>query len=61
LGFRTPAINSRIKAFGFFTGQIGYAWNVLLDAKGGAAVVVNRCFHTFTASNVLINSTTDTR
>jgi outer membrane immunogenic protein len=30
---------SRLDAFGLFTGQIGYAWNnVLLYAKGGAAV-----------------------
>jgi outer membrane immunogenic protein len=36
-----PAISVRSKmdAFGLFTGQIGYAWNnVLLYAKGGAAV-----------------------
>jgi outer membrane immunogenic protein len=50
-------INSRLQAFGLFTGQVGYAWNnVLLYAKGGAAVVDNRFFHTFTGTNVLINS-----
>ena len=55
-------INSRLRAFGLFTGQIGYAWNnVLLYAKGGAAIVDNRYFHTFTGTNVLINSTEDTR
>jgi outer membrane immunogenic protein len=55
-------INSRLRAFGLFTGQIGYAWNnVLLYVKGGAAVVDNRYFHTFTANNFLINSTDDTR
>ena len=55
-------INSRLRAFGLFTGQMGYAWNnVLLYVKGGAAVVDNRFTHTFTASNALINSTTDTR
>lgn len=55
-------INSRVRAFGLFTGQVGWAWNnVLLYAKGGAAVVDNRYFHTFTATNALINSTTDTR
>jgi outer membrane immunogenic protein len=33
---------SKIDAFGLFTGQIGYAWNnVLLYAKGGAAVTDN--------------------
>src|SRR6476469_2635331 len=31
--------NSKIEAFGLFTGQIGYAWNnVLWYVKGGAAV-----------------------
>jgi len=55
-------INSRLRAFGLFTGQVGYAWNnVLLYAKGGAAVVDNRFFHNFTATNGLINSTSDTR
>jgi outer membrane immunogenic protein len=54
-------INSRLRAFGLFTGQIGYAWNnVLLYAKGGAAIVDNRFFHTFTATNVLINTSNDT-
>jgi outer membrane immunogenic protein len=55
-------INSRLRAFGLFTGQVGYAWNnVLLYAKGGAAIVDNRYFHTFTANNALINSSEDTR
>jgi outer membrane immunogenic protein len=55
-------INSRVRAFGLFTGQIGYAWNnVLMYVKGGAAVVDNRYFHTFTATNALINSANDTR
>ena len=31
--------NSKIEAFGLFTGQVGYAWNnVLWYVKGGAAV-----------------------
>jgi outer membrane immunogenic protein len=39
---------SKIKAFGLFTGQIGYAFNtVLLYAKGGAAVTSDR-FDVFT-------------
>jgi outer membrane immunogenic protein len=55
-------INSRVRAFGLFTGQVGYAWNnVLLYVKGGAAVVDNRYFHTFTATNALINSSNNTR
>lgn len=54
--------NSRLRALGLFTGQIGYAWNnVLLYAKGGAAFVDDRYFHTSTATNALINSTTATR
>jgi outer membrane immunogenic protein len=32
-------VHSKMDAFGLFTGQVGYAWNnVLLYAKGGAAV-----------------------
>src|SRR6201996_2709005 len=32
-------VRSKMDAFGLFTGQVGYAWNnVLLYAKGGAAV-----------------------
>ena len=54
-------INSKLQAFGLFTGQVGYAWNnVLLYAKGGAAVVDNRFYHTFTATNALINSSDNT-
>lgn len=55
-------INSRVRAFGLFTGQVGYAWNnVLMYVKGGAAVVDNRYFHTFTGTNLLINTSNDTR
>ena len=54
-------INSKLQAFGLFTGQVGYAWNnVLLYAKGGAAVVDNRFYHTFTGTNTLINSSDNT-
>jgi outer membrane immunogenic protein len=43
LGTPLNSIGSRTDAFGLFTGQIGYAWNnVLLYAKGGAAVVDQR-------------------
>ena len=35
--------NSKIQAFGLFTGQVGYAWNnVLWYVKGGAAVANQR-------------------
>jgi outer membrane immunogenic protein len=37
---------TKISAFGLFTGQIGYAWNnVLVYAKGGAAVTDNGFDH----------------
>jgi outer membrane immunogenic protein len=39
LGNVANSLHSHMDAFGLFTGQIGYAWNnVLLYAKGGAAV-----------------------
>jgi outer membrane immunogenic protein len=57
-----PAIRneSRVDAFGLFTGQIGYAVNnVLFYAKGGAAVTSDR-FRTFVnATNVQNSSTGD--
>ena len=51
---------SRVDAFGLFTGQVGYAWNnALLYVKGGAAVTSDR-YRTFaTATNVLTSSTSD--
>jgi outer membrane immunogenic protein len=43
----TTLDQSRINAFGLFTGQVGYAWNnVLLYVKGGAAVTSDK-FETF--------------
>ncbi|WP_371930014.1 outer membrane protein [Bradyrhizobium sp. CCGUVB1N3] len=40
LAFAGVQDESRLDAFGLFTGQVGYAWNnVLLYVKGGAAVV----------------------
>ncbi len=57
-----PAIRneSRVDAFGLFTGQVGYAANnVLFYAKGGAAVTSDR-FRTFVnATNVQNSSTSD--
>src|SRR5204863_2873534 len=39
---------SNIRAFGLFTGQVGYAWdNALLYVKGGAAVTSDRYDHRF--------------
>jgi len=53
---------SRIDAFGLFTGQIGYSWNtVLVYAKGGAAVTDDR-YATFTIpGGVLIDRIRETR
>jgi outer membrane immunogenic protein len=57
-----PEINrSRIDAFGLFTGQIGYAWNnVLLYAKGGAAVTADK-YSVVSPANVLFGSAKETR
>ncbi len=53
---------SRVDAFGLFTGQVGYAWNsVLLYVKGGAAVVADR-YNTFLAPlGTPIDSASETR
>jgi outer membrane immunogenic protein len=54
--------NSRIEAFGLFTGQVGYAWNnVLWYVKGGGAVTDNRFRGTVTATGALFDSANDTR
>jgi outer membrane immunogenic protein len=53
---------TRISSFGLFTGQIGYAWNsALLYVKGGAAVTADRYEHTFSATNVVFDSSRETR
>ncbi|WP_414645698.1 outer membrane protein [Bradyrhizobium sp. 27S5] len=40
LAFAGVQDESKLDAFGLFTGQVGYAWNnMLLYVKGGAAVV----------------------
>jgi outer membrane immunogenic protein len=52
--------NSKIDAFGLFTGQIGYAWNnALIYVKGGAAVTADRFNVTTTVGNVLAATTGD--
>jgi outer membrane immunogenic protein len=52
---------TKIDAFGLFTGQIGYAWNnVLLYAKGGAAVTDNK-YEIIALGGGLLASTTNTR
>ncbi len=53
---------TKVNAFGLFTGQIGYAANnVLFYLKGGAAVTDNRYRTFFTPTGVLAASTNDTR
>lgn len=57
-----PTIRSKMDAFGLFTGQVGYAWNnVLLYAKGGAAVTDRN--YDFVLADGTLGSTTgyDTR
>jgi outer membrane immunogenic protein len=54
--------NSKIEAFGLFTGQVGYAWNnVLWYVKGGAAVTDNKYRGTVTTTGALFDSASDTR
>ena len=53
---------TKIDAIGLFTGQIGYAWNNVLGyVKGGAAVTDNQYSAFFTATNVVIDQTSETR
>jgi outer membrane immunogenic protein len=53
---------TKVDALGLFTGQIGYAFNnVLLYAKGGAAVSDNTYNSFFTGTGVQFNTATDTR
>jgi outer membrane immunogenic protein len=52
--------DTRIDAFGTFTGQIGYAANnVLFYVKGGAAVTSNRYREFLTGTGVLVTNTVD--
>jgi outer membrane immunogenic protein len=52
----TNTLQSKLDAFGLFTGQVGYAWNnVLLYAKGGAAVT-DRRFEFISPGGVLLAS-----
>jgi outer membrane immunogenic protein len=54
--------NSKLEAFGLFTGQIGYAWNnVLWYVKGGAAVTDDKFRGTVTATGAQFDSESDTR
>jgi outer membrane immunogenic protein len=53
---------TKIDALGLFTGQVGYAWNnVLLYAKGGAAVTDDKYTITNAATGAFLASTSNTR
>jgi outer membrane immunogenic protein len=53
---------SRIDAFGLFTGQVGFAWDrVLLYAKGGAAVTADRYRGLNSVTGVLLDTASETR
>jgi outer membrane immunogenic protein len=53
---------TKIDALGLFTGQVGYAFNnVLLYAKGGAAVTDNKYSSFFTASGLVWNQASQDR
>jgi outer membrane immunogenic protein len=57
-----PNNQSRVNAFGLFTGQIGYAFNtVLLYAKGGAAVVADKYIGYNALTGIAIDSASETR
>jgi outer membrane immunogenic protein len=58
----SATIRSKMDAFGLFTGQVGYAWNnVLLYAKGGAAVTDRNYEFVSGAGSVLSSTGYDTR
>jgi outer membrane immunogenic protein len=53
---------SKVNAFGLFTGQLGYAWNsVLLYVKGGAAVTSDKYNGIAAASGVVFDQASETR
>jgi outer membrane immunogenic protein len=53
---------SKLDAFGLFTGQVGYAWNnVLWYVKGGAAVTDNKFRGLATVGGALVDQENDTR
>ncbi|MGY8677602.1 outer membrane beta-barrel protein [Bradyrhizobium sp. UFLA05-153] len=62
LVFATVQDESRIDAFGLFTGQVGYAWNnVLLYVKGGAAVVRDKYRASDIPTGLAIDTASETR
>jgi outer membrane immunogenic protein len=62
LFFPTDRNQTRIDAFGLFTGQIGYAWNnALLYVKGGAAVTADKYNLFDIPSGALLDTASETR
>jgi outer membrane immunogenic protein len=54
--------NSKVDAFGLFTGQVGYDWNnVLWYVKGGAAVTDDKYTGTVTTTGAQFDSAKETR
>jgi outer membrane immunogenic protein len=53
---------TKVDAFGLFTGQVGYAWNnALLYVKGGAAVTDNKYTSLVTATGLVLSNASETR
>jgi outer membrane immunogenic protein len=62
LAFLTDRNQSRIDAFGLFTGQVGYAWNnALVYLKGGAAVTSDKYRIFDVPSGALTDTANETR
>ena len=62
LVFPTVTNQTKVDAFGLFTGQVGYAWNNVLGyLKGGAAVTSDKYNGFRTATGLGIDSTKETR
>jgi outer membrane immunogenic protein len=61
--FGVSSVNqTRVDAFGLFTGQIGYAINtVLLYVKGGGAIVGDRYYGFNNATATMFDNTSETR
>ena len=62
LFFRNSQNESKIDAFGLFTGQVGYAWNnALLYVKGGAAVTGDKYQTIDTRAGLVFDNASETR
>jgi outer membrane immunogenic protein len=62
LAFAGVQDETKIDAFGLFTGQVGYAWNnVLLYVKGGAAVVRDKYRAFDSATGLTFDDGSETR